>query len=192
MLTPQELPGRYGRAIKAIDHLLATMNCESVVAGGWAVWRHGYVARLTEDVDIALPADRVEEFLRVAAVSGFEVLPQQPGRWPKVRHKDSDIKVDVLPEGGRPGTASRLAPTTIPHPARMGAAGPTLRYCALPSLIELKLGAGRARDESDVVELIRANPDRLDEIRAHLAFVHNDYVQAFERLVERAHEQRDE
>ncbi len=29
---------------------------------------------------------------------------------------------------------------------------------SLPSLIELKLAAGRARDESDVVELVLTNP----------------------------------
>jgi hypothetical protein len=192
MLNPQDLPGRYGRAVKAIDHLLTVMKCPSVLAGGWAVWRHGYIGRVTEDIDIALPADQVEEFLRLAGMSGFEILPLQPGRWPKARHKDTDIKVDILPEGGRPGTASRLAPTTIPHPIRLGATGPTLQYISLPSLIELKLAAGRARDDSDVVELIRANADRLDEIRTHLASVHADYVSLFDRLAERAREQQDE
>jgi hypothetical protein len=119
-------------------------------------------------------------------------LTQQPGRWPKVRHKDTDIKVAILPEGERPGTSSKPAPTTIAHPARMGASGSSLRYIHLPALIELKLGAGRARDESDVTELIRANPEQVEPIRQHLATVHPDYVQAFERLVERAREQRDE
>ena len=46
MFSPQDLPGRYGRVVKAIDHLLGVLGCEAVVAGGWAVWHHGYVARL--------------------------------------------------------------------------------------------------------------------------------------------------
>src|SRR5262245_21903227 len=68
MREPQDLPGRYGRVVKALDHVLQIMSCPSVVAGGWAVWRHGYVSRLTVDLDIALPADRIEEFLRVSSV----------------------------------------------------------------------------------------------------------------------------
>ncbi len=52
MLQPQGLPGRYGRVVQAIDHLLATMQCAAALGGGWAVWRHGYVGRVTQDMDI--------------------------------------------------------------------------------------------------------------------------------------------
>ena len=189
MLDPQDLPGRYGRVVKAVDHLLQVIGCPAVLGGGWAVWRHGYVGRVTQDIDIALPADRIDEFLRAAAVAGFNVLPVQPGRWPKVMHRDTGIEVDILPEGGRPGTAAKPAPTTIPHPSRMGAAGSALRYISLPYLIELKLAAGRARDESDVVELVRANLDQVEAIRQHLAGIHAEYVQGFDHLVGRAREQ---
>jgi hypothetical protein len=189
MLDPQDLPGRYGRVVKAVDHLLQVIGCEAVLGGGWAVWRHGYVGRVTQDLNVALPADRIDEFLRAASVSGFDVLPVPPGRWPKVMHRDTGIEVDVLPEGGRPGTAAKPAPTTIPHPSRMGAAGSVLRYMSLPYLIELKLAAARARDESDVVELVRANADQIETIRRHLASVHPDYVVAFDALTQRAREQ---
>ena len=192
MLAPQELPGRYGRVVKAVDHLLEAIGSEAALAGGWAVWRHGFVGRVTQDVEIVLPAARVEDFLQAASVAGFAVLPQPPGRWPKVHHKETDITVDILPEGGRPGTAAKPAPTTIPHPAALGAAGPALRYARLPALIELKLAAGRIGDEHDVVELIRANPEEVEAIRQHLAVVHGDYLLAVDRLVERAREQRDE
>src|SRR5262245_10437543 len=191
MLQPQDLPGRYGRAVKAVDHLLYVIHCPSVLGGGWAVWRHGYVGRVTQDLDIALPADRIDEFLRAASVAGFEILPVMPGRWPKVLHKDTGIQVDIWPEGGRPGTDAKPAPTVIPHPTLMGAAGDTLCYITLPALIELKLAAGRARDESDVVELMRANSQQVDTIRQHLAGVHPSYVQAFDVLVQRAREQAD-
>jgi hypothetical protein len=192
MLTPQDLPGRFGRVVKAIDQVLRAAGCEAVVAGGWAVWRHGYIARLTQDIDIVLPQERLDEFLRLASLSGFEILPSPPGRWPKARHKDTAIQVDILPEGGRPGTAAHPAPTTIAHPHTLGAEGSLLRYITLPALIELKLAAGRARDESDVTELVRANSERIAEIRDHLNGVHVAYAQAFDRLVERAREQQDQ
>ena len=192
MLEPQDLPGRYGRVIKALDRLLQLAQAEAVLGGGWAVWRHGYVGRVTQDVDIVLASDRVAEFLRVASFSGFEVLPRPQGRWPKLLHKDTGIQVDILPEGERPGTPSRPAPTTLPNPATLGAGGGRLRYVPLPSLVHLKLAAGRARDESDVVELIRANANQVAEIRQHLATVHPDYVAAFDSLASRAREQQDE
>jgi hypothetical protein len=189
MFEPQDLPGRYGQAVKAVDHLLEVLQCPSVLGGGWAVWRHGYIGRVTQDLDIALPADRIDEFLRTASVAGFDLLPVQPGRWPKVLHKDTGIQVDILPEGARPGTESKLAPTLIPHPNHMGAKGATLRYIALTSLIELKLAAGRARDEGDIVELIQVNSDRIETIRQHLAGVHSTYVEMFDALVKRARDE---
>jgi hypothetical protein len=192
MLDPQDLPGRFGRVIRAVDHLLQALDCPAVVAGGWAVWCHGYVGRVTENLDIVLPADRIDEFLNAASLSGFERLPVRPGNWPKVRHKESDIKVDILPEGATPGTVAHRAPTTIPHPDNLGAEGRALRYISLPGLIELTLAAGRARDESDVVELIRTNPDRIDVIRQHLATVHPQYVAQFDTLLVKASEQFDE
>jgi hypothetical protein len=63
---------------------------------------------------------------------------------------------------------------------------------SLSGLVQLKLAAGRARDEADVVELIRSNLDQVDTIRQELATVHADYVAAFDRLASRAREQADE
>src|SRR5688572_23099724 len=81
MFEPQDLPGRYGRVIAAVDHVLSLMQCPALLAGGWAVWRHGYLGRVTQDVDIVLPAARIDEFLQVASVSGFENIKPPAGRW---------------------------------------------------------------------------------------------------------------
>src|SRR4051794_6505221 len=67
MLEPQDLPGAYGRVVKAIDHVLTVSGCDAVLGGGWAVWRHGYVGRVTQDVDVLIPADQVAEVQRVAS-----------------------------------------------------------------------------------------------------------------------------
>jgi len=184
MLEPQELPGRYGRVVAAIDRVLTACDCEAVVGDGWAVWRHGYLGRVTQDIDIVLPSDRVEEFLKTALVSGFEVHKQVPGRWPKLTHRDTSIEVDILPEGGRPGTPAKLAPTTIPHPITMGASAGTLSYASLASLVELKLAAGRLRDKADVVELLKENQDEVEQLREHLCGVHPEYAKRLDELLE--------
>lgn len=192
MIEPQDLPGRYGQVIKALDRLLQAVQSEAVLGGGWAVWRHGYVGRVTQDVDVVIPAGHVADVLRVAAVSGFEILSRPAGRFPKMLHKETCIQVDILPEGERPGTSSRPAPTTLPHPSTLGAEGTRLRFITLPALIQLKIAAGRARDESDVVELIRANPDQVTSVAQYLTTIHPDYATAFDLLVRRAREQQDE
>jgi hypothetical protein len=171
--------------VKALDQVLAACDCDSVVCGGWAVWRHGYVGRVTQDIDIVLPSDRIDDALQAASVSGFDVVIAEAGRWPKLRHLETGIDVDVLPEGGRPGTASRPSPTTIAHPATMGAVRGSLKYMSLPALVELKLAAGRLRDDADVLELVRENRDRIDELRQHLAAVHAHHVERFEEILTR-------
>jgi hypothetical protein len=56
-------------------------------------------------------------------------------------------------------------------------------------LVELKLAAGRGRDEADVIELLRVNEDQSIDIRQHLESVHADYVQKFDQLLARAREE---
>jgi len=189
MLQPQDLPGRYGRAIRAIDRVLAATGAHAVLAGGWAVWRHGYVGRVTQDVDVVVGADEVSELLRVASVSGFEVLEAPPGRWPKLHHKETGIDVDLLPEHATPGTSARPAPTPIPHPSHLGGEPGRLRYIDLPALVALKLAAGRARDDSDVVELILANRSERNAIRQYLSTLHVEYERRFRELAIRADDQ---
>ena len=188
MLEPQDLPGRYGRVVRALDQVLTACDCESVVGGGWAVWRHGFVGRVTPDIDIVLPSNRVDGFLQAASVSGFELLAQPEGCWPRLRHRETDIEVDILPEGGRPGTAARPAPTTIPHPTSMRAVRGALKYMALSSLIELKLAAGSLRDEADAVELIRENQDQLKDLRRHSTSVHPQYAHRFDEIFKQLNE----
>ena len=186
MHNPQDLPGRFGRVVAAVDRVLTAIDCEAVVGGGWAVWRHGFINRVTNDIDIVLPADRIQEFLDVSSVSGFQILASGPGRWPKAHHKETDIQVDILPEGEHPGIPPQLAPTTIPPPRQIGGAGPLLRYINLPALIELKIAAGRLKDKADVVELVKINRQQIDLIRLHLLRVHVDYANQFDALVKDA------
>jgi hypothetical protein len=103
-------------------------------------------------------------------------------------HKETGVRVDLLPQGERPGTASRPAPTTILHPTVLGASGTTLHYMSLPALVELKLAAGRTKDLADLIELIRANPHELARVREHLVAVHADYASRFDRLIEQSKE----
>ena len=191
MMRPSELPGRYGRVIRDLERLVAATDVPAVIAGGWAVWRHGYVGRVTQDVDIVIPAVSQEVVLRVASMFGFDVLPVREGMWPKLTHRETAIDIDLMPEAGIPGTPTRPGPVPIRHPSVYGAKAGELSFIELSGLFELKLGSHRARDVADIVELIKVNPAQLDEIRQQLEQVHPDYAAELTNLIRQAHEESD-
>ena len=188
-MQPRELPGRYGRVIRDLERLLAATATQAVVAGGWAVWSHGYVGRVTQDVDIVIPAISQEALLSIAPVCGFDVLRGGPGSWPKLIHRETSIEADLLPEGGIPGTAARPAPKPIRHPSDYGALPGGLRFIALAGLFELKLGAHRAKDIADLVELIKVNPEQLNDLRLQLNRIHPSYSAELEELIQQSREE---
>jgi hypothetical protein len=78
MLEPQDLSGRFGRVVKAVDRVLSAIGAQAVLACGWAVWRHGFEGRVTQDIDITIGINDVDEFLRVAPMSGFQSYQFSP------------------------------------------------------------------------------------------------------------------
>lgn len=180
---PRDLPGRYGRVVRDLERLLKATATLSVVAGGWAVWRHGFAGRVTEDVDIVVPLDRLEALQSAAAMCGFNYLHPPEGRWPKLQHRETNIEVDFLPESKLPGTLARPGLVPIGHPSRYQASLDGLRFISLPGLIELKIGAGRAKDIADLIALIQHNPHQLAAISEHLKQIHPEYAFRFEPLI---------
>lgn len=171
---PRDLPGRYGRVIRDLERLLQLTQTLAVVAGGWAVWRHGFAGRVTQDVDLVVPQDKIEKLIQASTLCGFDYRqpPAGAGRWPKLVHRETLIDVDLLPEGGIPGTPTHPAPIAIKHPSSYDAAQGSLEYISLGGLIELKLGASRAKDIADIIELIKAhrtNPRSWPELTKYLA-----------------------
>ena len=183
---PRDLPGRYGRVVRDLERLLAATDTLSVVAGGWAVWRHGFAGRVTEDVDIVVPLDRLRVLQSAAPLCGFNYLPPPEGRWPKLQHRETNIEVDFLPEDRLPGTPARPALVPIGHPSRYQASLDGLRFISLPGLIELKIGAGRAKDIADIIALIKHNPHQLAAIADHLQEIHPEYAMRFSELIQQA------
>ena len=189
MMQPNELPGRYGRVITDLERLLRATQTAAVVAGGWAVWRHGYVGRVTDDVDVVIPQTNQGDLLEDAKLFGFEVLQTPPGVWPKLVHLATDIEVALMPEHAIPGTQSNPGPLPIRHPGRYGGIIERLRYVPLANLIELKLGAGRAKDIADCIELIKVNRTATDELHEALSELHPKLAEKFETLVRQADEE---
>jgi hypothetical protein len=58
-------------------------------AGGWAVWRHGYLGRVAQDVDVVVAAGVIDDLLRAAAVSGFLDLSPFPPLFRRTPHPEA-------------------------------------------------------------------------------------------------------
>ena len=127
--------------------------------------------------------------MRVAPMFGFHVLPVRDGMWPKLTHRETAIDVDLMPEAGIPGTPTRPGPIPIRHPSVYGAQAGELNFIGLAGLFELKLGAHRARDVADLVELIKVNPAQIDEIRRQLEQIHPNFAQELTNLIRQAQEE---
>ncbi len=180
---PNELPARYGRVVKDLERLLNAVSAKAAVAGGWAVWHHGYVGRVTQDVNIVIPANCQLELLRLAPICGFEIVDVRSGIWPKLIHRETKIDVDLMPEASVLRTAAKPAPVPIRHPELYGAVDGELVYITLAGLFELKLGAHRAKDIADLIELIKVKPQEMPQVVEELRRIHPSYAAELEALV---------
>ena len=189
MLEPRELPGRYGRVISDLERLLNATSTSAVVAGGWAVWRHGYIGRVTQDVDIVVPCAAIEDLLRTAPLCGFAVPHSPDGHWPELEHGDTGIEVDFLPEAKFQGTSARRAHVAIRHPDVYGAEPGRLTYATLESIFELKLGAHRAKDLADLVELIKVNEQQMPRVAKAINRIDAGYAAELAQLIRQAQDE---
>ena len=129
-----------------------------MVIGGLAVNHHGYM-RVTADVDILVS--------RHDAVPLYRRLRREPG-WK--RHAESfkntivDVGLHIWVEGERTAPGSR---EEFPDPAKLRTL--PIRPLPVPSLSELmalKVMSARARDDADVVELLKRHRSRATSLKA--------------------------
>lgn len=128
-----------------------------LVIGGLAVNHHGYL-RLTADLDVLVS--------KSAALSLVRRLRSEPG-WRRYaegfKNSRLGVSVDICVEGER--TAPRSM-DTFPSPAELDTVEVSpLPVPSLPDLIALKVMYARARDDADVVELLKRHRPRIASLR---------------------------
>ena len=128
-----------------------------LIIGGLAVNHHGY-ARFTADVDLLVSkADAMPLLRRFKQERGWR------------RHREGfkntllDVAVDICVEGER---TSPHSVETFPAPAELrSVAVRPLPVPGLSELLALKVMSGRARDDADVVELLKRHRRRMRTLR---------------------------
>jgi hypothetical protein len=145
------------RLADELARLCREARVQPVVIGGLAVNHHGYM-RVTADVDILVS--------REDAVPLYRRLRSEPG-WRRYaegfKNTVVDVGLDICVEGERtaPGSAEEFPD---PNDLRTLPVKP-LPVLSLSELIALKVMSARARDDADVVELLKRHLPRAGKLR---------------------------
>lgn len=155
-------------AAERVASLLVANGVIAVVIGGVALAAHRYVHH-TEDIDLGVDADvpKMRVLAAVLRAEGFVVELYEP---------DADDPLGgVIDVSGAFGLVQVVSfANRFPAVIRDALAGDdvrirpgsALRLVPLAQLVALKLYAGGVRSKSDIVELLRRNPDAdLEAIR---------------------------
>lgn len=142
-------------ALKRITQRLDDFEIPYAVAGGMALFLHGY-RRFTEDVDLLVTPEGLERIHEKLRGRGY--LPIFEGSR-NLRDTVTGVRIEFLVTGQFPGDG-RPKEIAFPDPAEVGEDRASIQVLNLATLIELKLASGmsspdRLKDLADVQELIK-------------------------------------
>ncbi len=165
------------RAMKNIAAAFDTAGIQYAIVGGMAVNAHRH-ARTTKDVDFLVSAAGLAAIRAMVTQGRFLAVP---GRSRRFIDPVTNLSFDILVTGGFPGSGEP-GPIAYPDPADVSQLIDDIRVVDLPTLIQLKLAAGRYQDFGDVVSLIREN--LLDEsFQQRLAqSIRADFIECLEEV----------
>ena len=144
------------RALRKIAHKLDELAIPYAVAGGLALFRHGY-RRTTDDVDLLVKGSDLRKIHD--KLDGLGYLPPFPNS-KHLRDVEEGVRIEFLTAGDFPGDG-KPKEVAFPDPTIAATEAEGIRYLNLIPLIELKLASGmsaphRRKDLVDVQELIKA------------------------------------
>jgi len=148
--------GRLNNALERLAHDLRDRGIDYMVIGAIALLAHGY-ARFTEDIDLVMTAEGLENFHR--ELGGLGYAPSFPNARKRPRSTTDNVTIEVMLSGEYPGDG-KPKPVSMPIPATASQEIDGINFVTLEKLIELKLASGisapdRLKDLADVQELIK-------------------------------------
>jgi hypothetical protein len=147
-----KLHGALGELCSDLDR----RGIDYMVIGAVALMAYGY-PRFTEDIDLVMTAEGLEQFHRELVGLGY--APAFSGARKRLRVTRSNVPVEIIVAGEYPGDG-KPKPVNFPVPADASVEIDGVRFATLEKLVELKLASGmtapdRLKDLADVQELIK-------------------------------------
>jgi len=148
--------GDLNNALAQVTGDLKQHGIDYMVIGAVALLAHGY-PRLTEDIDLVLTPEGLEDFHR--ELIGLGYVPAFPGAKKRLRSTRDGVIIEIMTTGEYPGDG-KPKPVSIPEPLTASTDIKGIRTVTFEKLIELKLASGmtaphRLKDLADVQELIK-------------------------------------
>src|SRR6185437_7712920 len=146
--------GRVQKSLIRIAGRLDELGIPYAVAGGMALFAHGY-QRFTDDIDILMTREDLDRIHEELDGRGW-IRPFSTSK--NLRDAQTGVRIEFLISGGFPGDG-KPKPVMFPAPADVAVDIGGIKYVGLQAFIELKLASGmsgqnRDKDFVDVNELI--------------------------------------
>lgn len=142
------------KTLRGIAARLEELNVDYAIAGGMALFFHGY-RRFTEDVDVLVTPAGLATIHEQLEGRGY-IRPFEKSK--NLRDAETRVKIDFLVTGQFPGDG-KPGPVSFPTPSDVAVERDGVRVVDLPAIIQMKLASGkdpgRMKDLADVQELIR-------------------------------------
>lgn len=182
----------FSRAMAVLEGLAEGLDAPIAVVGGLAAIHHG-VQVTTLDIDVVIPADKLDAILAEAPRQGLRVKRESAQGWHKFVYEDSDgnVEIEVIPAGGRSPRDPDDAPE-IPSPQALGV-DEGLGYASFAGWAVMKLVASRDKDRYHLIEALKhAKQADVAAIVQWLRPLPPRYLRELQRLMRAAEEENQE
>jgi hypothetical protein len=148
--------GRVQKTLERIAKRLGELRLPYAVAGGMALYAHGY-HRFTDDIDILMTREDLHRLHEELDGRGW-TRPFSTSK--NLRDAQTGVRIEFLVAGGFPGDG-KPKPVQFPDPSGVAVEIGGIKYVNLPTFVDLKLASGmtgenREKDLFDVREIIVA------------------------------------
>lgn len=183
---------QFTRALAALERLAIALDAPLAVVGGLAGIHHR-AAVTTLDIDVVVPADKIDAVIIEAPRCGLEVKHASDEGWHRLSFADEqgEVQIEVVPAGRKSPRDPPYAPPT-PDPRELGV-DRGLDYASFAGWAVLKLVANRDKDRYHLIEALKhASEAEIASVVERLRPLEPLYLKEFERLLRAAEDEKQE
>jgi hypothetical protein len=182
----------FSQAMASLARIAEKLQTPIAIVGGLAAIHYG-VRVTTQDIDIVIAAESLDEFVNAALREGLILRKRSEAGWHSLIYPSpgNDVEIQVVPEGRKSPRDPEFAPP-IPSPEQLGVVS-GLGYATFARWAVLKLVANRDKDRYHLVEACKhASEAQIAETVTILRAMNRVYLTEFERIVRAAEDENRE